>query len=633
LDNDKNISINSLINVINQIKEKKKNKNKDYFQFQDKKITIYQTENKIIAYTDNMHISDTYKLKDILYNNYEKTIDIKNSKNGFIIPKEFTFNKKGLWITIIKTDKEGQHEEHINISDKWIFIRSKVFSKYYDKFQYEIEAVDPTTGKSIIELCSADTLGKWNLCISFLMNSLGIVTDEACKRYLTRYFKEFLNENKNNDNMGKKVTSPYMGWNENCTAFYPYSNNIHLDFTGDTSNYLKNLSKAFNTPKRARANEKEYIEKLKFITKSKDSDFIISSFFAAPLLKILGLRSFTMNFYGSSKTLKSLSSYFGMSIFGNPEKLKSTGEDTSNSNMEKLAKFHNLPMYLDEIKELEKAINIYCIGNESSRHRLNQYGMMQEKKTWRTICICSSEHSLYTDNSKAGEVNRLICIPVNCFSQLPLKNEYLEEFSRNNYKFLENNYGLLGKKYINTIITQKSKLEQIFKYILDNIKNLNKSNEYRYMIAICATANYIYRKIFFNIDSIEYSVDLGNNILNKTENIQDLDENVKMFNCVYSFYEVNQSNFIIGGIKPRNKTFGEVKNNKIYFLLAPLKEHLTTNGFVWNKKSQLEELKLIEYKNARIEGCGNSKRVIIPLYGLQSQEEIYQENEREGIKK
>lgn len=619
-----------LVNILKNYIEKKKNLKKDFFYFQDKKIAIYNTDKKIIAYSENMNNAEKYKLKNLLNKNYNKQVSIKDSSNGYIIPENFYMNDKGLWNIAIKKDKEGNEiEEHILISDRWLFIISKVYSIYHDICQFEVCSIDPVTRKEKIELCTADTLGKWNNCISFLMNSLAVITDESCKKYLSLYFKFFLIENKKNDKIQSKKTVPYMGWNDNLTKFFPYSDKLHLDYTGDTSKYLKNTVKAFNLSKNI--NEIEYLEKLKFITKSRDADFIISSFLAAPLLKIIGLRSFTINFHGKTKSLKSLACYFGLSMFGAPEKLKNTGEDTTLSNMEKIALFHNLPVYIDEIKNIDEAINIYCIGNESSRHRLNQTGNIQEKKNWRTIVITSSEFSLYNDNSRGGEVNRMICLPVNCFSQLPLKETELKKFAIKNYKFLEKNYSILGKKYINVIIQQFPLIEKTFDYICENITNDSKSEEYKYMIAAICTANYISRKLFFGIDSLDYSVDLGKYFLNKTENTSDLDEFSKMYNCIVSFYEINKDSFIQEGTQQRNiKLFGEVKNKEVRFIKDSLKNYLIKNGFSWNNYSELVKRGLIQYKNARING-NNAKRIVL---NLEKQQDLktYEEEEREGIK-
>src|SRR4030065_680142 len=202
--------------------------------------------------------------------------------------------------------------------------------------------------KSITALCNGEVLGKYGLCITFCMNNLAVVTSEYYKAELINYFNGFVLENKMNIN--KKVTIPCMGWSKNKREFFPYSDVVSFDFTGDSSGYMRNTMKAFEPPKHA--NLPAYLKKLEYFSKSRDLDFVASSFLAAPLLKLLGIRSYTLNFYGKSLSMKSFAAHVGMSFFSRPSDTKSSGEDTQKVNMAKLSMFHNLPFYVDDVREV-----------------------------------------------------------------------------------------------------------------------------------------------------------------------------------------------------------------------------------------------------------------------------------------
>lgn len=588
----------------------------DYIYHNLKTYKLYISNKSITCYLPCKLKQDIEnELRIIINNKYNKKVFFKISINGFIIPRKFEFNKKGIFTERIKKGKDGEEQIiEVKISDRWLFVKSRVYSTYHDIFQFEVESIDPVTQKTKIALCTSDTLSKWSLCVSFLSNSLAVITNEEYKKELTAFFMEFICENK--QKLNKKQTFPYMGWNDNLTEFFPYSDKLFIDYTGDTSKWLKNTVESFTK----KGNKEKFINKLSFMANNKDADFIISANFAAPLLKILCVRSFSLNFYGQSGNMKSLASFAGLSIFGNANKIRSSGNHTKNVIIEKLSKLHNLPCYVDEIEN--QSIDIYQTGNESGRHRLNRVGQVLEAVTWRTILTCTSETSMEKENNKAGEVNRIICIPVDCRPYiLDIENE---NFAREYYQFLEKNYGLLGEDYIDFVKLNIQMINDIYKNINDFLYNDKNSKTHISMISTICVANYIYRKLFFSDNNISHSLELGKYILSKIKTYKELNPVTKFYNAIYSFYEINQAAFKKGNYEQKtNYCYGVVRDNKIYFILQPLKEYLEKLGFDWNNKKALIDEDLIEYKQAKISG-ENQKRIIMYLKN-------YIDEEREAI--
>ena len=568
------------------------------------------TKHNVIIYIGK-HIYDEDKKKEIaasFVNKFNKYVLIKTKINGYIIPDKFYFNRSG-----IIAEKEIKKDNQIFIiyqviSNLQLFVTARVYSQYHDIFQFEVESYNPISKKRKVKLCEAESLGKWSKIISFLMNELAVNTEEQHKKDLTRFFNLFIRENFKY--IKKKITIPHMGWNDNNTEFFPYSNKLHFDYTGDTSRYLRNTIESF----KKKGNLHKYKSKLyEFIENNYDAEFVISTAFTAPLLKLIGVRSFAINFYGESGSLKSLSSYFGMSAFGDPMKISSSGGDTKLVLLEKLSKFHNLPFYIDEIKR--ESLDIYGIGNESGRHRLNKAGQILEAVTWRTIAITTSEISMENDSNKKGEVNRVICTNVDCTPKI-LKNKddlAKEEYARNLYLLIGSNYGLLGEKYIRAVINDKDKINNYYKIILDNIFDKTKQKQHIYMIAAIALGNYLFKKNIFNIDNIDDSIRLGKYFVKKLSHKKDLDPTLKMLDCIYQFYEINKAAFRNESeIFNNNYCYGAVRDDKIIFILNPLKEYLEKQGFNWNEKKSLIDLKMIEYKSAKISG-ENQKRIILNI--------------------
>lgn len=585
---------------------------KEEFSYKLNNIILLIDKQSIVAYID-ISLRDEYEeIKQAVYNKYNKQLVIYETSLGFIIPKQFKFKDHGI-VTTRKISEEKT--ETITISNKWIYVTSKVYSKYHNLYQYEVTSYNPVTKKSIQALCTASTLGRYSHCINFCLDNLNIVTTENYKKELLDYFNKFMLLN--NVNMFAKQTIPHMGWNDSCTEFMPYSKNLYFDFTNDNSNYLRNTYDSF----KKQGNKDNFVKKLKeFTYNNNDSEFMIGASFAAPLLKPLALRSFALNFYGDSGNFKSLTSKFALSIWGDPNKIFSSGNHTKNVLIEKLSKFHNLPFYVDEITP--EAFDIYSTGNESGRQRLTQHGDIKEFVTWRTVLFSTSEISMDSDNKKEGENNRYLSIKVNC---VPENLQDKKEYARRMYSFISNNYGLLGEDFIKYIISHKMDLDNYYSKIYKEIEDPEINSEHLSMISIIYTGVYIYRLIFFDINDIDYVISQAKKISKKLQTKKELDPNIKMYQSILEFYQINKNAFMHDHTPQKtNYCYGLIKNNKIIFYLTPLREHLQKNGFAWNEKRQLIESGMIEYKNFRV-NKEVSKKIIIDL------DDNYNDLEREAI--
>lgn len=606
----------------------------------NEKFIIYIKKDSVIIYIDvtkNINTQDIREKLNIIFN---RKIVIKKIFNNYVVPEGFFYTNKGMSVKRIKKEKiDGEYitiETIENISNKWIFVTSNVYSTEFDLYQHEVKTIDPLTKEEIIKCCNKDILCRYGACINFLASSLNVNTEEGKKSDYTKFFFEFIKEN--DKNLETKRTVPTLGWNDNLTEFAPYSKTLHLDYSNDKYNFFKNVVKAFE-PKTNSL--KEFKDRLLYHAKNPFADFAISCSFAAPLLKVVGVRSFLLNYYGPSKHQKSLSIRIGISIFGKYENLEMSGADTLNVIRSKIHKLQNLPCYVDEIvqkgQKFYQVINGYDFGNEKDRHRLDRDSEIKEAKKWRTIGICSSESSIHRENDMAGEINRSLCLNVDCRPIELIDNEIkCHEYATDYYRFLENNFALIGKRYIEEIIKLKNVLvgwyKQINKklYESNNDKNLT---DHISSISITCLGNYIYRKLLFGIDDIHYSINLGIKILNHLESKEELCSEQQYLNAIYEFYEINKSNFKVHGVQKSsynssNQLYGAVypEKNEIIFILGPLRDYLIKNGFDWNYKSTLVTNGFIEYKTKKINNI-SGKRIIIPLNKIISEAEYIKEEE------
>jgi hypothetical protein len=604
-------------------------------------IKCYVKEKSINIYLPSSISEDKGKsIKIEIEKLFSRKCYIKFTFNGYIIPEGFYYSQDGIYALKVKKEKneEGKYEKREyreKITDKHLFIVSNVYSEEYNLHQFEVMSQMSNGTEIKTELCTKDHLYKSNLVISFLASKLNCNCIDEYRKDYNLLFYRFAQENKTN--LKLKNTVPTLGWNETLDEYAPYSVKLNIDYSRDTYNYFRTLVRGFLK----KGNRNEFIERMQKHAVNPYADFAISAAFASPLLKVVGVRSFLLNYYGNSKSQKSLSARVGLSAFGKKDLLEMSGQDTINVLKSKIHKMQNNFCLIDEIIQKGNrtkipVINGYDIGNERDRHRMDVNAEIKGTKTWRTIVFCTSEQPISNDNDMAGEINRTLVLEANC-CPLDLKENEVDKYARNYYSFLDSNYGLLGEEYINQIIKIGPELKKIYNIIDDKLSletNQENLTDHITSIAIICLGNYLYRNIFFKENSLKSSIDLGIMILKSIDTIKELDPLQKCLDDIYTFYEINSSSFQTELNEAQKGKYtnilGKVKNGQIYFIIGPLKKYLEECGWNWNIKRQLESKGLIQYKPKSINNIVG-KRIIIPIEREDIINEIDMRIEREGI--
>ncbi len=625
----------------------------ELFKIDEEEYKVFLTEKNCIIYlsheleliteflpTDSIKRINTSsrinKIREEIELNYGKKLIIKYTMNDFVVPDNFYLKADGLYIKKIIIRNKNEYIDYVKICPKWLFVVADVYSNEYDIHQYEVVSKKPYLKTSKIQLCDKDVLFKNSLIITFLSNKLDVPVDDSLKADYTNYFFNFVQENQNK--FIKKNTVPTLGWNDNFNQFAPYSKDLHIDYSKDRYNYFRNLISGF----KPKGDKVKFINKMKKHVENPFADFAVSTAFTAPLLKILGVRSFLLNYYGKSKNQKSLSARIGLAAFGDYQKLEMSGADTVNVLKSKIHKMQNHLCYVDEIIQKGKnapQINAYDIGNEKDRHRLDSNSQIKESKSWRTIVFCTSELAISKDNDMSGEINRALIFDADCRNK-SIKNETeMHIYASDYYSFLSNNYGLLGDEYIQHIIeTDNDEIRNIYKDIRNLLQSVNQNEnltDHINSIAAICTGNFYYRKFFFNEIDYQYSVELAFQILKSLKTVEELDPKIKMMDEIYNFYEIHKSCFLgtADRVKsPSSPIYGkyDVAKKEIYFILSPLKDYLERSGWTWEAKKELQETNLISYGLRRIDGIAG-KRIIIPADRLYLKNSEYEDEERESI--
>lgn len=124
---------------------------------------------------------------------------------------------------------------------------------------------------------------------------------------------------------------------------------------------------------------------------------------AVPLLKLLGLPNYVFFTGGLNGTGKTLANQVMLSLYGDPEKLKNTMNSTLVGNEILFSKFHDIPVYLDELEtagqdeaKIHSALVhlIYNFQAGAGRTRAQKSLALRETAQFRGVLFLSSERSI-----------------------------------------------------------------------------------------------------------------------------------------------------------------------------------------------------------------------------------------------
>lgn len=181
--------------------------------------------------------------------------------------------------------------------------------------------------------------------------------------------------------------------------------------------------------------------------------------FGSPLLQITGFSGCMLSMLGETGAGKTLAARAALSIYGKFENLQSGAKDTMNARMERLNAMANLPVYFDELTNIEPrelSNLVYMLSQGRGREKLRSDSSTRPAAQWSAIAMGSTNQSLYTilshgkDNSEA-EMMRVLEITV------PKPGQYEKDMS-GIFDLLKENYGHAGEQYINYIVRNRDSI-------------------------------------------------------------------------------------------------------------------------------------------------------------------------------
>ncbi|MBP2657902.1 MAG: hypothetical protein H6Q69_934 [Firmicutes bacterium] len=157
-----------------------------------------------------------------------------------------------------------------------------------------------------------------------------------------------------------------------------------------------------------------WLQSMTDVIKNNIARFILSVAFAAPLLKIIGQRTFCVHNWGDSRDGKSAAQYIAMSVWGKPDTIKILAS-SSETGIERMASLcSDLPLCVSELETLDEYRRTefeskipYMVTEGKGKQRGTIKGL-QQVSSWRTIMLTNAESSIVKDNSKGGIITRIL---------------------------------------------------------------------------------------------------------------------------------------------------------------------------------------------------------------------------------
>jgi hypothetical protein len=402
------------------------------------------------------------------------------------LPKGFKFTKHGLVFT-------GGEDEDLLFYDQELYITDLAWD---ESLGYEVATVKhflPFEGWKEFRFRSALTNDPKSLHMALADNHVKVVGGER-KKAMLNYIESFLSKIQRARKMAQLVCQ--MGWKED--GRFVLGKNVILP-TGeaqavDLAKSVPQSIEAFHTAGSLQA----WVDSTHILDAHPDLLPLAFAFcagaFGAPLMKFTGHSGAMVSMVGPSGVGKTLIGTWMLSTYGKPDRLMMLKDDTKNSLISRLGAYGNLPLYIDEITNIdseELSELAYRITQGRDKARLNRNATERSiNNQWQTLAVVSSNSSVVDKLSAlkqdaSPELNRVLefTIPPSKFLDRGIATDL--------YRVVTENYGHAGVEYIKYLVAHRDAHQgQIDKTVRLIDEKTEAKNEERYWSAIAGATLY-----------------------------------------------------------------------------------------------------------------------------------------------
>lgn len=396
---------------------------------------------------------------------------------------------------------------------------------------------------------------------------------EDVVRYLTEYEKE------NKDVIPFTRSISRIGWLKK--EFYPYAVDDEIVFE-DTEHTDLVHSLCQN------GDYTLWLQTAVELRKNPFSRVFLAASFASPLLEPLQNRVILLHCWHASRSGKTATLKFALSVWGDPMQLMGSFNSTAVGLERRAATLRNLPFGLDELqvlneRKLSPAQIVYSLGNGTGKTRGSRNGKLQETPTWRNCIISTGEQPISSENSMDGVNTRVLEL----YGQ-PISNP---EYGRTVHQISESNYGFSGKEFIlfiqQHVLSQKGRLRDDYISIREELKNrfsLRSQDPGVHLdnIAVLALAdNYSSVALFGMNETTAWAeaLSFGLSLLANAKSLEPQDSIDRAWDFVNDWIAANHNKFRYCA----TECYGRIEGQHVYVLANKLRTALEDAGFSYTK--------------------------------------------------
>jgi hypothetical protein len=311
--------------------------------------------------------------------------------------------------------------------------------------------------------------------------------------------------------------------------------------------------------------------------------FIMAASFAAPLLKILGQRSFLIHNWDTTRGGKSATLMAALSVWGNPEELSKSFEDSKTNTERTAALFTDLPLGINEYEILndkqkgDVESKIYQISEGKGKGRATRDGL-QTTVRWRTIALMTGETQITRHNTRGGVFTRLIEIKGG-----PLADDDI--FASSLYPLTARHYGQAGKRFVEQLLaTNHDWMRDVYHKTRLALRGKypDKLESHMDAIACIVVAEYLASYWIFGIpddqaktEAITMAEAVIQEIITKTE----ASEAERAWDWLPDWLAANEVRFGTTYSKNSQPILGYLEDGYIYIIKTELAKGLKSEGF------------------------------------------------------
>ena len=195
--------------------------------------------------------------------------------------------------------------------------------------------------------------------------------------------------------------------------------------------------------------------------------YVVGVGFGSPLMAVTGLNSMSIHLYGGSGVGKTTAQMAAIGIWGSPDELMNSKEDTHNARMLRGEVMHNIPLVSDEMTNVngeQMSDYTYQVSSGRQKNRMSASGNTERArgKPWQLLALSSGNTSAWEilGRHKAtpkAEMLRMFELNVKMMNFTKGDNtataNLIEDF--------KSNYGHIGIEYIQWVINNKDEVRKI----------------------------------------------------------------------------------------------------------------------------------------------------------------------------